>query len=141
MRRNISPCHWHGQDPGALQHLSVTVALGPGIHHTGLGRQRADADFGSGQIHRDAHVLCSGGGGGSHKGHELFPNGGSVVTAVDAGDVHACLNQFRDQTRLLGGEGRQGDHVRRGPCSGFLSKLPSEKSFAMGLQEGLATKA
>ena len=137
---NISPFVWHSQDPGALQQLSVTVALGPGVHHTGLGWQSADPDLGSGQVHRDAHVPSGGGGGGSHEGHVVFPHFGTVVAAVDAGDVHTGLDQFGDQSGLLGGEGRQCDHDRRGPCTDSLSKLPPEQSLAMGLEEGLATK-
>ena len=137
---NISPFVWHSQDPGALQQLSVTVALGPGVHHTGLGWQGADPDLGSSQIHRDAHVPSGGGSGRSHEDHEVVPHFGAVVAAVDAGDVHAGLDQFGDQTRLLGGEGRQGDHDRCGPRTGFLSKLPPEQSLAMGLEEGLASK-
>ena len=137
---SIRSFDWHSHDPGVLQQLSITVALGPGIHHTGLGRQGADADLGSRQIDRDANVPSGSCGGGSHVGHQLFPHFGSVVAAVNPGDVHARLDQFSDQIRLLSGESRKGNHDRRWPRSGCLPKLPAEKLLAMGLHDGLGSQ-
>ncbi len=86
------------------------VAQRPQLEHGGAGRQRAGADLGAAQVHEDLDLaLCAFGRAPHPPGHG-FPGGGVVVGAVDAGHIHAGLDQAAHHGEVGCGLAGQGDH-------------------------------
>jgi hypothetical protein len=68
------------------------------------------AQLRSTQIHEDADGAPDGFCGTAYVARHRFPFRCTVMGAVDAGDIHACIDQLADQAIISGGLGWQRDH-------------------------------